>query len=54
MDLQNYIVQIPDSKRKEISKSNEFAIPKSTDFPVALVPGQFAECYRTYSSRELL
>lgn len=54
MDLQNFVVQIPDAKRKIISRRNESFIPNRTDYPVALVPGQFSENYKRYAPSELL
>lgn len=54
MDLQNFVVQIPDAKRKIISRRNESSIPKRTDYPVSLVPGQYSENYKRYTASELL
>lgn len=54
MDLQNFVVQIPDSKRKLISRRNESFIPKRTDYPVALVPGQYSENFKRFTPNELL
>lgn len=48
-DLQNLVVQIPERPRNKNRQA-----PKPSNYPVALVPGQFQEYYRTYSAAELL
>lgn len=49
MDLQNYVIQVPAAKRKQMT----YEVQKPCNYPIALVPGQFAEYYRTYSPLEL-
>lgn len=49
-DLQNLVVQLPEKHR---TKQNR-PVTKQSNYPVALVPGQFQEYYRTYSAAELL
>lgn len=49
MDLQNFTIQVPDAKRKNMT----YPTQKPTIYPVALVVGQFSEYYRTYSPLEL-
>ncbi|XP_049300881.1 uncharacterized protein LOC125774746 isoform X1 [Anopheles funestus] len=55
MDLQTYVVQLP--KRQQLSRpeGHQQTAPKaqSTNYPVALVPGQFSEFYTTYTPEEL-
>lgn len=53
LDLQSLVVQMPENKRMKMT-STVNAISKPTHYPVALVPGQFQEYYRSYSSQELL
>lgn len=48
-DLQNLVVQIPERPRNRNRPA-----PKPSNYPVALVPGQFQEYYRTYSAAQLL
>lgn len=48
IDLQTYVVQIPREQRLE----TEPAGPEK-HYPIALVPGQFSEAYRTYTPEEL-
>lgn len=49
MDLQNFTIQVPEAKRKNMT----YPTPKPSIYPVALVVGQFSEYYRTYSPLEL-
>lgn len=55
MDLQTYVVQVP--KRQELTRpeGHQQTTPKAqpTNYPVALVPGQFSEYYTTYTPEEL-
>lgn len=51
LDLQNLIVHLPEVKRKTLCRPNK---PMSTNYPIALVPGQFQEYYRYYNPAELL
>uniref|UniRef100_A0A182U8K7 PHD finger protein 10 n=1 Tax=Anopheles melas TaxID=34690 RepID=A0A182U8K7_9DIPT len=55
MDLQTYVVQVP--KRQELTRpeGHQQTAPKAqpTNYPVALVPGQFSEYYTTYTPEEL-
>lgn len=50
LDLQNFVIQVPDINR---SRPNRPAT-KPSSYPVALVPGQFQEYYRKFSPAELL
>lgn len=49
MDLQNFTIQVPEAKRKNMT----YPTQKPPLYPVALVVGQFSEYYRTYSPMEL-
>lgn len=49
MDLQNFTIQVPEAKRKNMT----YPTPKPPLYPVALVVGQFSEYYRTISPLEL-
>lgn len=49
MDLQSFVVQLPEAKRKTMT----VPMPKPSTYPVALVPGQFAESCRKYTPEEL-
>ncbi|XP_053671347.1 serine-rich adhesin for platelets [Anopheles nili] len=55
MDLQTYVVQVP--KRQTTARPDEQQQPvvkqQSSNYPVALVPGQFSEYYTTYTPEEL-
>ncbi|XP_053669110.1 mucin-19 [Anopheles marshallii] len=55
MDLQTYVVQQP--KRQQLSRPEGHQQTASkvstTNYPVALVPGQFSEYYTTYTPEEL-
>uniref|UniRef100_A0A182N4W4 PHD-type domain-containing protein n=1 Tax=Anopheles dirus TaxID=7168 RepID=A0A182N4W4_9DIPT len=55
MDLQTYVVQVP--KRQQLLAHQEDGAQKSTsqhsNYPVALVPGQFSEYYTTFTPEEL-
>lgn len=50
LDLQNFIMHLPESNRLKMSRPT----PVPSNYPVALVPGQFQEYYRNYSAAELL
>lgn len=49
MDLQNFTIQVPEAKRKNMT----YPTQKPSLYPVALVVGQFSEYYRTYTPQEL-
>lgn len=49
MDLQNFTIQFPEAKRKKMTYARE----KPTLYPLAVIPGQFSEYYKTYSPAEL-
>ncbi|XP_058119355.1 supporter of activation of yellow protein isoform X2 [Anopheles coustani] len=52
MDLQTYVVQVP--KRYQSTQAQSKAKSEgATNYPVALVPGQFSEYYTTYTPEEL-
>ncbi|KFB40691.1 AGAP001877-PA-like protein [Anopheles sinensis] len=52
MDLQTYVVQVP--KRYQTTQAQSKAKSEgATNYPVALVPGQFSEYYTTYTPEEL-
>lgn len=51
LDLQTFTVQRP---APPVSLENRPATEKPSHYPVALVPGQFQEYYRTYNAAELL
>lgn len=50
LDLQNFVIQIPEIQRNQQNRPDT----KPSHYPVALVPGQFQEYYRQYSAAELL
>jgi hypothetical protein len=50
MDLQNLIVQKPRPLSDNITRPVQ---PKTGNYPVALVPGQFAENYVKYTPEQL-
>lgn len=54
MDLQNLVIQLPSTHRPKLPTSKPQPVNKLTDYPIALVPGQFTEHYREYTPRELL
>lgn len=49
MDLQNFNIHVPEAKRKKMT----YPTKGPSLYPVALVVGQFAEHYKTYSPLEL-
>ncbi|XP_035899937.1 mucin-19 isoform X2 [Anopheles stephensi] len=55
MDLQTYVVQLPKRPQPVRPEGHQQPAPKapSTNYPVALVPGQFSEFYTTYTPEEL-
>uniref|UniRef100_A0A182VQW4 PHD-type domain-containing protein n=1 Tax=Anopheles minimus TaxID=112268 RepID=A0A182VQW4_9DIPT len=55
MDLQTYVVQLPKRQQQSRPEGHQQTAPKaqSTNYPVALVPGQFSEYYTTYTPEEL-
>lgn len=57
MDLQNYVIQVPSKnqqvKNKHSAESNSITTPPTTSYPIALVPGQYSEYFRTYKPEEL-
>ncbi|XP_050079342.1 mucin-17 [Anopheles maculipalpis] len=56
MDLQTYVVQLPKRQQQLANPDGQQeTAPKaqSTNYPVALVPGQFSEFYTTYTPEEL-
>lgn len=50
LDLQSFVVQTTEAHRYRQSRPP----PTASNYPVALVPGQFQENYRQYSAAELL
>jgi hypothetical protein len=54
MDLQTLVVQLPKLQRDRMTATRPEASSTSTsDYPVALVPGQYSEYYRKYTPTEL-
>lgn len=51
MDLQNLIVQKP--KPTNTKENATRPVPKSENYPVALVPGQFADNFVKYTPEQL-
>lgn len=50
LDMQNFVVQIPEAMRNKMSRPSTL----TANYPIALVPGQFQEYHRNYSAAELL
>uniref|UniRef100_A0A1B6D7N4 Uncharacterized protein n=2 Tax=Clastoptera arizonana TaxID=38151 RepID=A0A1B6D7N4_9HEMI len=49
LDLQTWTIQFPQSKRSKMTKP----MPKPGHYPLALIPGQYADYYRGYTPQEL-
>eukprot|EP00091_Calanus_sinicus_P023182 TRINITY_DN7703_c0_g1_i1.p1 TRINITY_DN7703_c0_g1~~TRINITY_DN7703_c0_g1_i1.p1 ORF type:complete len:143 (-),score=38.11 TRINITY_DN7703_c0_g1_i1:184-573(-) len=49
-DMQTFSVQYPKTGK---GKMKTLARPPPGNYPVAMIPGQFVDCYRSYSSKEL-
>jgi len=49
-DMQTFSVQYPKTGK---GKMKTIARPPPGNYPVAMIPGQFVDCYRSYSSKEL-
>lgn len=52
IDLQTFVIQVPETTRKHMTHAD--AVGPPTDYPLALVPGQFQEYYRKIDAAELL
>ncbi|XP_049529874.1 supporter of activation of yellow protein isoform X2 [Anopheles darlingi] len=55
MDLQTYVVHVPRRCQNPLVNTQDSTqkMPQTTNYPVALVPGQFSEYYTTYTPEEL-
>lgn len=55
MDLQTYVVHVPRRYQNPLANTEDSTrkMPQTTNYPVALVPGQFSEYYTTYTPEEL-
>jgi len=49
-DMQTFSVQYPKTGK---GKMKTLARPPPGNYPVAMIPGQFVDCYRSYNSKEL-
>lgn len=52
LDLQSLVIHLPEINRQKMVRPPEETAPSY--YPVALVPGQFQEYYRSYNAAELL
>lgn len=52
LDLQSLVIHLPQSNRRKMVRPPEETAP--SNYPVALVPGQFQEYYRRFNAAELL
>lgn len=52
LDLQNLVIHLPEANRRKMVRPPAETAP--SDYPIALVPGQFQEYYRSYNAAELL
>lgn len=54
LDMQTFMVHLPEAERRRMTVQTSSARQPLTHYPIALVPGQFQEHYRTFSAAELL
>lgn len=50
LDLQNFVIHLPEGVRQKLTRPS----PAPSNYPIALVPGQFQDFYKEYSPAELM